>query len=203
MEAWSQYKAFSLPQRPEQKESVPPSTSVSPLIATSTSPFASTATTLRGDLTDGEKRKTGHHAKDNASPPPTPFQGTPPPVTNPEDQRDQSIRPNEKPSRSEPTYVAFLPSDPLNPQNWSSTYKAWVVFLLTFLTLSLTFASSASSAAETGVMAEFGCGQVAATATTGVFLVGMGLGAMPAAPLSECTSFKPPYLSIPLLHCLI
>lgn len=35
-------------------------------------------------------------------------------------------------------------------------------------------------------MREFGCGEVVATASTGLFLVGMGIGAMPFAPLSEC-----------------
>jgi hypothetical protein len=35
-------------------------------------------------------------------------------------------------------------------------------------------------------MQEFGCNEVVATATTGMFLVGMGFGAMPFAPLSEC-----------------
>ena len=34
-------------------------------------------------------------------------------------------------------------------------------------------------------MAEFGCDEVTATATTGIFLIGMGIGAIPFAPLSE------------------
>lgn len=84
------------------------------------------------------------------------------------------------------TYVAFEPSDPQNPKNWSLIYKSWVIFLLSFLTLSLTFASAASSSAENGMKEEFGCGDVVATAATGLFLVGMGIGAMPFAPLSEC-----------------
>jgi len=84
-------------------------------------------------------------------------------------------------------YVTFdSPSDPLDPKNWSTKYKAWVIALLSWLTLSLTFSSSASSAAEQGAIAEFGCSQIAATAMTSSFLVGMGLGAMPSAPLSEC-----------------
>lgn len=35
-------------------------------------------------------------------------------------------------------------------------------------------------------MEEFGCSQIAATAATSMFLIGMGVGAMPMAPLSEC-----------------
>ena len=200
MEAWLQYKEFTPRQQPEPKEGLPPSTPVSPLIATAASPFAATATTLRGDLTDVEKSKTGNHLHDDASPPFNPANTLPPPVVGPKEEANHSRDPNQNPSsQSEPKYVAFLPSDPMDPQNWSSAYKARVVSLLTFLTLSLTFASSASSAAETGVMAEFGCGQVAATATTGVFLLGMGIGAMPSAPLSERTSSNALSLSAILL----
>jgi DHA1 family multidrug resistance protein-like MFS transporter len=85
------------------------------------------------------------------------------------------------------TYVDFEPADPANPKNWSTAYKSIVVAQLSFLTLSLTYASSASSSAEKGMMEEFGCNQVVATASTGLFLLGMGIGAMPFAPLSECT----------------
>lgn len=83
-------------------------------------------------------------------------------------------------------FVTFDENDPRNPQNWSKAYKTFVIGLLAFLTLSLTFASSVSSAAERGMMEEFGCSQVAATAATSMFLIGMGVGAMPMAPLSEC-----------------
>lgn len=83
-------------------------------------------------------------------------------------------------------FVTFDENDPRDPQNWSKAYKTFVIGLLAFLTLSLTFASSVSSAAERGMMEEFGCSQVAATAATSMFLIGMGVGAMPMAPLSEC-----------------
>jgi DHA1 family multidrug resistance protein-like MFS transporter len=84
-------------------------------------------------------------------------------------------------------YVSFIPEDPSNPQNWSQLYKAWVIGQLTFLTLSLTFASSISSAASSGALREFGDegNTIGGVATTGAFVVGVGLGAMPFAPLSE------------------
>jgi hypothetical protein len=66
-------------------------------------------------------------------------------------------------------------------------YKSWVIGQLTFMTLSLTFASSISSAASTGALVEFGGSVIGGEATTGAFVVGIGLGAMPFAPLSECT----------------
>ncbi|OXC70512.1 hypothetical protein AYX13_00987 [Cryptococcus neoformans] len=96
-------------------------------------------------------------------------------------------------------YVTFNEDDVRNPQNWSKTYKTFVIGLLAFLTLSLTFASSVSSAAEQGMMAEFGCSQIAATAATSMFLIGMGVGAMPMAPLSELYGRLPVYLITILL----
>jgi DHA1 family multidrug resistance protein-like MFS transporter len=69
-----------------------------------------------------------------------------------------------------------------------------VISQISFLTLSLTFASSVSSAASTGALAEFGMegNKIGGVATTGAFVVGIGLGAMPFAPLSECT-FEPTF----------
>ncbi|XAO21400.1 hypothetical protein I312_100149 [Cryptococcus bacillisporus CA1280] len=96
-------------------------------------------------------------------------------------------------------FVTFDENDPRNPQNWSKAYKTFVIGLLAFLTLSLTFASSVSSAAERGMMEEFGCSQVAATAATSMFLIGMGVGAMPMAPLSELYGRLPVYLLTILL----
>lgn len=84
------------------------------------------------------------------------------------------------------TYVSFGEDDPSNPKTWSRGYKIFVLMQLSFLTLSVTYASSASSSTESAIMQEFGCNEVVATATTGMFLVGMGFGAMPFAPLSEC-----------------
>lgn len=92
-------------------------------------------------------------------------------------------------------YVGFGEGDPLNPHNWSMAYKAWVIAQLTFLTLSLTFGSSVSSAAASGARLEFGGSELAGTATTGAFVVGIGLGAMPFAPLSERTSPALPHFT--------
>lgn len=68
-------------------------------------------------------------------------------------------------------------------------YKSWIIGQISFLTLSLTFASSISSAAQAGMLDEFGRtgNEIGGVATTGAFVVGIGLGAMPFAPLSECT----------------
>jgi hypothetical protein len=85
-------------------------------------------------------------------------------------------------------YVQFEENDSQNPQNWSIAYKAWVIFLLSNLTTSLTLAAAVGAPTEDQLRDRFGATAIQATATTGAFLVGQGLGAMPAAPLSECES---------------
>ena len=213
MEAWRQYRVFR-PDQVESSLNHHLAEKSRANLHTS-SPSASSTSTLReptylneGNGINREKEQGAQSAKvgfpgpepDNPSPPSSPLATIPPPL--PDEQPSATMSNNgstdqnpttantftlpptaEKPD--DPVYVSFLPGDSSNPQNWSSIYKAWVVFLLTFLTLSLTYASSASSSAETGIMEEFGCEEVAATASTGLFLLGMGLGAMPAAPLSE------------------
>lgn len=104
-------------------------------------------------------------------------------------------------ARGEITYVSFEPSDPANPQNWSPAYKVAVVSQLAFLTLSLTYASSASSSARDGMMREFACNTVVGQASTGLFLIGAGIGAMPFAPLSErkyaeCAEWTPVLIAV-------
>ncbi|WWC85172.1 uncharacterized protein L201_000029 [Kwoniella dendrophila CBS 6074] len=99
-------------------------------------------------------------------------------------------------------YLDFEENDLKNPKNWSVWYKTFVIGQLSFMTLSLTFASSVSSSSEQGMMEEFGCSTITATASTGLFLVGMGLGAMPMAPLSELYGRLPIYLITMLLATL-
>ena len=115
------------------------------------------------------------------------------PTSQPTSQQSQQA--SEKSSSY--TYVSFQKNedgssdrtDKSNPQNWSMLYKAWVIAQISFLALSLTFASSVSSAASSGARMELSGGsELAGTATTGAFVVGIGFGAMPFAPLSECES---------------
>lgn len=135
-----------------------------------------------GENTDNVPATTGSTAPDPS------LTGCPLPGTsNPNEPKPDTARASEKIGPY--TYVSFDgPLDESNPQNWKMLYKAWVIAQLTCLTLSLTFASSVSSAAAQGARAELGGSELAGTATTGAFVVGIGLGAMPFAPLSECES---------------
>ena len=65
--------------------------------------------------------------------------------------------------------------DPNNPHNWSNASKARSLSLLMALTFVLTYAAAISAPTEKAIRSEFGCGQVAATATTSLFLIGQGV----------------------------
>jgi DHA1 family multidrug resistance protein-like MFS transporter len=123
------------------------------------------------------------------------FQKTAP--SHPSSTQTTKSTPLDLPDHPASNYVAFTANDPSNPQNWSRFYKSIVIGQISFLTLSLTFASSVSSAAASGALAEFGKdgNKIGGVATTGAFVVGIGLGAMPFAPLSECTSLLPHLIS--------
>lgn len=192
MQAWRQYQAFIPPPNPAEKTqegtvlASEPHPNASDPARTDGTPVANGSSTLANtDLrlspSSSETTAIGLHD--------SPLQPTPiRPDQNGELNGQQTPPSNDaggNGSASKPIYVSFEENDPLDPHHWSTVYKAWVVFQLIFLTLSLTFASSAASPAEKGMMEEFACGQVAATATTGIFLVGTGLGALPFAPLSE------------------
>lgn len=141
-----------------------------------------------GRLPDLRPEKIDSSSADRGRSPIPPIQNVEPDSARSASSQSTVVEQDSGESQTTPRYVSFEEGDNANPHNWSILYKAWIIAILSFLTLSLTFASSVSAATENAVMEELGCSQIAATATTGVFLVGMGLGAMPAAPLSECMS---------------
>ncbi|GAA5951649.1 hypothetical protein JCM3765_005993 [Sporobolomyces pararoseus] len=86
---------------------------------------------------------------------------------------------------TDPNKVEWLENDPENPQNWSQVKKWRVMAICCFLTLGVTFASSAPSSSTQLVAAEFGVGTVVGALTTATFLLGYCLGPLIFAPASE------------------
>jgi len=64
------------------------------------------------------------------------------------------------------------PADPLNPQRWSLRKRLGQTVLLGMSTLVVTFASSVFSSGTAAIAAEFGIGEVVATLTTSLFVLG-------------------------------
>ena len=63
-------------------------------------------------------------------------------------------------------------ADPLNPQRWSLRKRVAQTLLLGLSTLVVTFASSVFSSGTGAIAAQFGIGEVVATLTTSLFVLG-------------------------------
>ncbi|GAA5872081.1 hypothetical protein JCM16303_000969 [Sporobolomyces ruberrimus] len=85
----------------------------------------------------------------------------------------------------DPNKVEWEENDPENPQNWGEFKKWRTMAICCFLTLGVTFASSAPSSSTQAVAAEFSVGTVVGALTTATFLLGYCLGPLIWAPASE------------------
>ncbi|KZV63630.1 putative caffeine resistance protein 5 [Peniophora sp. CONT] len=99
----------------------------------------------------------------------------------------------------------YCDKDPDNPQNWSDSKKAWVMFQTCFLTFSIYIGSSIYTSGLPGVMQEFGVSQVSAVLGLTLFVLGYGIGPMLWAPLSEVPQIgrMPVYVGTLLLFVLL
>ncbi|ORY88386.1 major facilitator superfamily domain-containing protein [Leucosporidium creatinivorum] len=98
------------------------------------------------------------------------------------------------PPAADPNKVVWAENDPDNPQNWSVAYKWWLTALCSFLTISVTFASSAPSSATRLIAADFGTSTEVAILTTSMFLCGYILGPILWAPISEIVGRRPVFI---------
>lgn len=92
--------------------------------------------------------------------------------------------------------------DPLNPQNWSFATRLKCTFTVAGIGCVVGIASAIDSAAIAETAAEFGVSEVVASLGTGLFLVGFGLGALFAGPVSETVGRNPVYISTLILYML-
>ncbi|KAI9430831.1 putative caffeine resistance protein 5 [Lactarius indigo] len=94
---------------------------------------------------------------------------------------------NADPEKGQDTLLVdwYGPTDPDNPQNWSSWRKAWVVFQACFLTFAVYLGASVYTAGISDITSEFHVSNVAGVAGITTFVAGYGLGPMVWSPLSE------------------
>ncbi|KAI5477074.1 hypothetical protein MNV49_006873 [Pseudohyphozyma bogoriensis] len=86
----------------------------------------------------------------------------------------------------DPNKVAWNgPDDPENPQNFSKAKKWVITLIVSILTVNVTLASSAPSAATEVMAAEFGASEEVTLLTTSLFLCGYILGPVLFGPASE------------------
>ncbi|GAK64347.1 MFS polyamine transporter [Moesziomyces antarcticus] len=108
------------------------------------------------------------------------------------DDTSEQGRPRGNPDEQEdPNQVGWDgPDDPENPQNWSQKRKWALTLLCSFLTVNVTFASSAPSSASQQLAAEFDIGTTTATLITSIFLAGYCLGPIIWSTTSELVGRK-------------
>jgi len=84
--------------------------------------------------------------------------------------------------------------DKMNPHNWSLTTRIGATILIASIGFIVGFASSVDSAALPQAAEEFGVSEVAESLATGLFLIGFGVGALFAGPISETVGRNPVYI---------
>ncbi|KAL4939884.1 hypothetical protein BDV06DRAFT_230787 [Aspergillus oleicola] len=86
------------------------------------------------------------------------------------------------------------PNDPFNPQNWSTPRRIGATLSVCAIALVTTMASSIDSAIITNAASEFQVAEVTESLATALYLIGFGVGALVASPLSEMLGRYPVYL---------
>ncbi|KAL8826369.1 MAG: hypothetical protein Q9170_007430 [Blastenia crenularia] len=92
--------------------------------------------------------------------------------------------------------------DPLNPHNWGYGAKIWATVNIAFIGWVVGFASSVDSAALEQASKDFGVSEVTESLATGLFLVGFGVGALFAGPISETIGRNPVYIATLSLYMI-
>lgn len=112
---------------------------------------------------------------------------------------------------SDPSFeVDFAASDPEDPRNWPSWYKAFVVFAIAFSTLGVVVYSTSYTATLEPMKHDLGVTSTTLP-TLGVttYLLGLAIGSLVLAPISETYGRKPVYtialffFSILVLPCAL
>ncbi|KAL5336481.1 major facilitator superfamily domain-containing protein [Aspergillus crustosus] len=81
--------------------------------------------------------------------------------------------------------------DPANPKNWSPKYKAMAIAMLSYNTLLIVLHSTSYTSGIAIIGEEFGASRTIVTLGLTFYLIGLAMGSMIMAPLSEVYGRKP------------
>ncbi|PGH02438.1 hypothetical protein AJ80_08858 [Polytolypa hystricis UAMH7299] len=81
--------------------------------------------------------------------------------------------------------VGWKEGDPENPQNWSRAKKWWCTVAVCLIAMAVSIPSSIDAPVSRDFNEHFGVGPMAGSMTTGMYLIGLGVGSMFAPPFSE------------------
>ena len=81
--------------------------------------------------------------------------------------------------------VVFEENDPEYPKNWSLGYRIWLMFCVSFSTWVVVVYSTSFTSSAPGLEKEFGVSSTVATLGMTTYLMGLAIGSLIVAPLSE------------------
>lgn len=110
-------------------------------------------------------------------------------------QSDSTVVPTGLENRDPAFEIDFTPEhDPRNPRCWPLWYKVFVIFTKSYSTTAVVLYSTAYTSSLDGIISYFGVTRIVATMGLTVFLLGMAVGSVVVAPLSEMYGRRPIYL---------
>lgn len=92
--------------------------------------------------------------------------------------------------------------DMMNPHNWSFVTRLGATINIASIGWIVGFASSVDSGALTQATMDFGVSEVTESLATGLFLIGFGVGALFAGPVSETIGRNPVYITTLSLYMI-
>lgn len=148
---------------------------------------------------NGDKRVKKLVSDNNAYPNFGPFADMGGLVKHKDDVVGLSLKPLEANDMERYRIVAFVSGDSENPKNWSQGYKWYITMVVAATCFFVAFASSVITVDVAGVQKGLRVSEELALLTISLFVVGLGLGPMVLAPLSEVLGRRIIY-SCTLLH---
>jgi hypothetical protein len=95
--------------------------------------------------------------------------------------------------------VVFEEGDPENPKNWPIWYRAWIIFSVSFSTWVIVLYSTSYTAATPGFMRDFNASTTVVTLGVTTYLMGLAIGSLIFAPLSELYGRRTVYIGCMLV----
>lgn len=81
--------------------------------------------------------------------------------------------------------VIFEEGDPENPRNWSLWYRVWILGCVSFATWVIVLYSTSYTSSTPGLMLQFNISSTVATLGMTTYLMGLAVGSLILAPMSE------------------
>jgi len=106
-------------------------------------------------------------------------------------------------SRPSPFEVDFTDDDPDDPHNWPVWYRAMVLGFVSFATRTSVLYSTSYTSGMPGMMLEFDQpSETIATLGVTTYMIGLSVGSLVLAPVSEIYGRQPVYIASLLFFCL-